>query len=112
MLNPQLESEMRSDFVQAGDRVDIPSGLSERLLSREYSFGPPRYLARALVLAAVVVLVVVGAAIGLTLVGRQPVAASGLASEFQVFNRPATPIPSLSQQRWRLHPLPRILLAA
>jgi hypothetical protein len=90
MLNLQLEIELRRDFVQAGERVEIPSGLRERLLNSEYSFGPPRHLARALVLAAVVVLALAGAAIGLTLAGRQPVAASGLASEFQVFNRPAT----------------------
>jgi hypothetical protein len=90
MLSPQRESELRKDFVQAGERVEVPSGLSGRLLNSEYSFGPPRHLARALVLATAVVLALAGAAIGLTLAGRQPVAASGLASEFQVFNRPAT----------------------
>jgi hypothetical protein len=100
MLSPQLESELRRDFVQAGDRVEIPSGLSERLLNSEYSFGPPRHLARALVLATAVVLALAGAAVGIALAGRHPVAASGLASEFQVLNRPATqsdfPLPSNS----------------
>lgn len=36
MLNPQLEKELRNDFAQAGQSIETPDGLTERLLGHDY----------------------------------------------------------------------------
>ncbi len=90
MLSPNLEHELRIEFVNVGSHIQAPDGLTERLLREDYR---PRERARLLVpllLCSIAVLTLGGVLIAINLSGGQPVAASVLASEFNVFNRPAT----------------------
>jgi hypothetical protein len=90
MLSPNLEHELRTEFVNVGSRIQAPDGLTERLLCEDYR---PRGRARLLVpllVCSIAVLTLGGVLVAINLSGRQPAAASVLASEFNVFNRPAT----------------------
>ena len=91
MLSPNLEHELRTEFVKVGSHIQAPDGLTERLLREDYR---PRGRSRLLVpllLCSIAVLTLGGVLVAINLSGGQPVAASVLASEFNVFNRPATP---------------------
>ncbi len=90
MLSPNLERELRNEFVNVGSDVEAPDGLTERLLREDYR---PRGRARLLIpllLCSIAVLTLGGVLVAINLSGRQPAAASILASEFNVFNRPAS----------------------
>jgi hypothetical protein len=95
MLSPNLEHELRTEFVNVGSHIQAPDGLTERLLREDYR---PRGRARLLVpllLCSIAVLTLGGVLVAINLSGRQPAAASVLASEFSVFNRPASPSDAL-----------------
>ena len=95
MLSPNLEHELRTEFVNVGNHIEAPDGLTERLLREDYR---PRGRARLLVpllLCSIAVLTLGGVLVAINLSGRQPAAASVLASEFSVFNRPASPSDAL-----------------
>jgi hypothetical protein len=101
MLSPNLEHELRTEFVNVGSHIEAPDGLTERLLREDYR---PRGRARLLVpllLCSIAVLTLGGVLVAINLGGRQPAAASVLASEFNVFNRPASPSDTLPSN-WRL----------
>ena len=90
MLSPNLEHELRTEFVKVGSHIQAPDGLTERLLREDYR---PRGRARLLVpllLCSIAVLTLGGVLVAINLSGRHPAAASVLASEFSVFNRPAS----------------------
>jgi hypothetical protein len=90
MLSPNLEHELRNEFVNVGSHIQAPDGLTERLLREDYR---PRGRARLLIpllLCSIAVLTLGGVLVAINLSGRQPAAASVLASEFSVFNRPAS----------------------
>jgi hypothetical protein len=90
MLSPNLEHELRTEFVNVGNHIEAPDGLTERLLREDYR---PRERARLLVsllLCSIAVLTLGGVLVAINLSSGQPVAASVLASEFNVFNGPAT----------------------
>ncbi len=36
MLSPNLEHELRADFVKVGNHIHAPDGLTERLLREDY----------------------------------------------------------------------------
>jgi hypothetical protein len=36
MLSPNLEHELRTEFVNVGNHVEAPDGLTERLLREDY----------------------------------------------------------------------------
>ena len=91
MLSSNLEHELRTEFANVGTRIQAPDGLTERLLSENYRpKGRGRLLVPVLV-CSIAVLTLGGVLVAMNLGGGQPVAASVLASEFNVFNRPATP---------------------
>ncbi len=95
MLSPNLEHELRTEFVNVGSHIQAPDGLTERLLREDYR---PRGRSRLLVpllLCSIAVLTLGGVLVAINLSGRQPAAASVLASEFSVFNRPASPSDAL-----------------
>ncbi len=95
MLSPHLEHELRNEFVNVGNHIEAPDGLTERLLRVDYR---PRGRARLLVpllLCLIAVLTLGGVLVAINVSGGQPVAASVLASEFSVFNRPASPSDAL-----------------
>ena len=95
MLSPNLEHELRADFVKVGNHIHAPDGLSERLLREDYR---PRGRARSLVpllVCSIAVLTLGAVLVAMNIGGRQPAAASVLASEFSVFNRPASPSDAL-----------------
>ena len=101
MLSPNLEHELRTEFVKVGSHIQAPDGLTERLLREDYR---PRGRSRLLVpllLCSIAVLTLGGVLVAINLSGGQPVAASVLASEFNVFNRPATPSVALPS-KWLL----------
>jgi hypothetical protein len=101
MLSPNLEDELRTEFINVGTRIQAPDGLTERLLRENYR---PRGRGRLLVpllLCSIAVLTLGGVLVAMNLSSGQPVAASVLASEFNVFNRPATPSVALPS-KWLL----------
>ena len=90
MLSPNLEHELRNELVNVGNHIQAPDDLTERLLREDYR---PRGRARLLVpllLCSIAVLTLGGVLMAINLSGRQPAEASVLASEFSVFNRPAS----------------------
>jgi hypothetical protein len=101
MLSPNLEHELRTEFVNVGSHIQAPDGLTERLLRENYR---PRGRARHLVpllLCSITGLTFGGVLVAINLSGRQPAAASVLASEFNVFNGPASPSVTLPS-KWLL----------
>jgi hypothetical protein len=95
MLSPKLEDELRTEFANAGSRIQAPDDLTECLLRKDYR---PRGRARFLVpllVCSIVVLTLGGVLVSINLSGREPADASVLASEFSVFNRPASPSDAL-----------------
>jgi hypothetical protein len=88
MLSANLEHELRTEFFNVGNRIQAPDGLTERLLREDYR---PRGRVRLLVpllLCSIAALTLGGVLVAINLTGRTPAAASVLASEFSVFNRP------------------------
>ena len=105
MLSPNLEHELRTEFVNVGSHIQTPDGLTERLLREDYR---PRERARLLVpllLCSIAALTFGGVLVAINLGGRQPAAASVLASEFNVFNGPASPSVALPP-KWLLAQIP------
>lgn len=90
MLNAQIEQEMRDDFAEVREDIEAPDGLTERLLAQDYRFGGRSKLLISVIVCLIAVLALVATLVVLNTGNRQPVAASVLASEFNVFNRPAT----------------------
>jgi len=95
MLSPYLEHELRTEFVNVGNHIEAPDGLTERLLREDYRPRGRASLLIPLLLCSIAVLTLGGVLVAINLSGRQPAAASVLASEFNVFNRPASPSEAL-----------------
>ena len=95
MLSPNLEHELRTEFVNVGSHIQAPNGLTERLLREDYRPSGRARLLVPLLLCSIAVLTLGGVLVAINLSGRQPAAASVLASEFNVFNRPASPSDAL-----------------
>lgn len=96
MLRAHIEQEIRDDVARVGEQIETPHGLTERLLARDYGIGRRSRLV-AVAACLVVLLALVCSLVVVNTGGNQPVAASVLASEFNVFNRPATPSDAISR---------------
>ena len=101
MLSPNLEHELRTEFVNVGNHIEVPNGLTERLLREDYRLRGRAGLLVPLLLCSIAVLTLCVVLVAINLSGRQPAAASVLASEFNVFNRPASPSDDLPS-KWPL----------
>jgi hypothetical protein len=95
MLSAHIEQEFRDDLARVGDQIETPQGLTERLLARNHGYGRRSRLV-ALGACVVALLALVVSLVVANTGNNQPVAASVLKSEFNVFNRPAKPSDTVS----------------
>jgi hypothetical protein len=95
MLSAHIEQEFRDDLARVGDQIETPQGLTERLLARNHGRGRRSRLV-ALGACVVALLALVVSLVVANTGTNQPVAASVLKSEFNVFNHPAKPSDAVS----------------
>jgi hypothetical protein len=90
MLNPELEQELRFEFVEVGGHIQAPDDLTERLLAQDYRLGGRTRFLVPVIVCLIALMALAGVLVAVNVGNRQPVAASVLASEFNVFDRPTS----------------------